>query len=484
MIVRSMSRVLLCCATIALVAAFGTPAVPTYAATPILWLPTPLDETWQIIQGFNCGTHTGSMGLALDLANRDGPTYDAPVRAAADGTTFFWAAGSGSLILSHGDGYYTEYTHLKSPFTTRPGVPVKQGDVIGHVGTIGTGNNPHLHFVFFRAEGPYASGRYALELEFADGYSFPNTSGCNQHYGKTVIARGPDQTPPIVTFAGTARVDEWHCKNERIEFSVSDDRLVKGFSQAFDSDPGGDEPQYLAETGYVELDWAGEGMHTLSIRAWDANGLQSLETYGPFGYDTSAPLFEAPEQVPTRTYTAGSKIQLKWQPADDGKGAGIAGYKLYLGPDPQGTSDWFSEAPQVEVPPRKAGRYLLRAQAIDAACWSSEWVTLQEVIVRASTETPAKRPTEDTAEVTDPTSTPEPTPTERPTEEATEQPTDEPADDPTETPEPTPTRAPTRTPAPTATPSPKPSATSGAVADATARPTPVTPTPRTDVTAE
>jgi hypothetical protein len=435
-----------------------------------------LGETWEIIQGYYCGTHTGRMARALDLVNRDGPTYGAPVRAAADGVTLFWTATSGTLILSHGNGYYTQYTHLMNPIATGPGVHVKQGDVIAQVGDAGTPGNPHLDFVYFRAEGAYASNRRSLEISFADGYSFPDTSGCSQHRGRMVVAQGPDTTPPEVEFSSPLEPGEWACAEERIDFAVQDDRLARGFDQSFEDDPGGEEPRFVAEHGYAELAWAGEGEHTLYVRAWDASGHQTLASYGPIGYDSIDPTFTMPEPPPVYTYTANLGFTAAWPPADDGaNGSGVAGYKLYLGTDPQGTSDWFIEESLVEIAPLLPGRYVLRAQALDAACGSSPWVTLQEmVVIDPDNPTPPPAATEPTT----PTATLEPTPTPAATEPTT----------PTATLEPTPTPPPAATEptTPTATleptPTPPPAATEPTTPTATLEPTPTPPPAATEPT--
>jgi hypothetical protein len=158
------------------------------AAPPQLWLPTPVGQQWQVMQGFYCGSHTGSQSRSLDLINLDGATSGAPVRAAADGTTFVWEAWSGTLILSHGDGYYTLYSHLQSVISTQRGVAVEQGEVIGRAGSVGYSTTPHLHFNYFYAPDSGAYQRTPLEIDFADGYEFSDTSGCSQHRGRVVVA--------------------------------------------------------------------------------------------------------------------------------------------------------------------------------------------------------------------------------------------------------------------------------------------------------
>jgi hypothetical protein len=381
----------------------------------------------------------------------NGPTYNEPVRAAADGTTFVWVPGSGTLILSHGNGYYTQYTHVINPIATRAGVHVKQGDVIALASDVATVGNPHLHFVFFRASGPYASHRQSLPLEFADGYSFPRIGGCNQHYGSVVTARGPDTTPPFIEFASDLEPERWYCADERIEFTVGDDRLVKGFNQAFGADPAGDAPEFLADVGYADLAWAGDGMHTFHVRAWDANGNQAASHFGPVGYDSTPPTFPQPEEIPVLAYTAETTFTVSWAPASD-EHAGVEGYQLYLGHDVEGTSDWFSAENEVEIAPLLPGRYVLRAQAHDRGCSESEWITLQELVVVDPDE----------EDVTVPTTAP----TATATATATAEPTQEPTATATATAEPT--QEPTATATATAEPTQEPTATATATATVTA----------------
>ncbi|WP_345986127.1 peptidoglycan DD-metalloendopeptidase family protein [Sulfurimonas sp. HSL-1656] len=80
-----------------------------------------------------------------------------PVVAAGSGTVIFAgrSRGYGNLIkVRHGDGYVTLYAHLKAfRRGIRSGKPVKQGQVIGYVGSTGLSTGPHLHF------GLYKNGR-------------------------------------------------------------------------------------------------------------------------------------------------------------------------------------------------------------------------------------------------------------------------------------------------------------------------------------
>jgi len=134
---------------LALLLMLAAPSATAYAA-PELWLPTPPGETWKIIQGYGCGTHNSWDRYSLDLVSATGDTFRAPVRAAADGRIWSWTGKSGTLILEHGDGFYTMYTHMASAATTVRNHFVARGTVIGTVGDRGAPGTPHLHFVVAR----------------------------------------------------------------------------------------------------------------------------------------------------------------------------------------------------------------------------------------------------------------------------------------------------------------------------------------------
>lgn len=75
-----------------------------------------------------------------------------PVRAVGDGVVrrANWGGGYGNLIeIRHQRGYSTRYAHLRGfARGIRAGVRVKQGDVIGYVGSTGLSTGPHLHYEF------------------------------------------------------------------------------------------------------------------------------------------------------------------------------------------------------------------------------------------------------------------------------------------------------------------------------------------------
>ncbi|GBO52460.1 peptidase, M23/M37 family [Pseudanabaena sp. lw0831] len=79
-----------------------------------------------------------------DLAAPEGT----PVVAAFSGRVEIagWLGGYGLIVvISHGDTHETRYAHL-SEVLVKPGQEIKQGNVIGLVGSTGMATGPHLHF--------------------------------------------------------------------------------------------------------------------------------------------------------------------------------------------------------------------------------------------------------------------------------------------------------------------------------------------------
>ena len=75
-----------------------------------------------------------------------------PVRATADGKVT-WAARNGSfgnlVVIEHSGAFQTKYAHLNNYANgVRKGSRVKQGQIIGYVGSTGGATGPHLHYEF------------------------------------------------------------------------------------------------------------------------------------------------------------------------------------------------------------------------------------------------------------------------------------------------------------------------------------------------
>lgn len=111
----------------------------------------PLPMPVPITSGYGWRNHP-VMGIqrfhkGVDLGAPEGT----PVLAALDGkvTTADTISGYGlSVVLAHNNGTQdTLYAHM-SQILVRPGDQVKQGTVIGRVGSTGMSTGPHLHFEF------------------------------------------------------------------------------------------------------------------------------------------------------------------------------------------------------------------------------------------------------------------------------------------------------------------------------------------------
>ena len=118
------------------------------ASTPSI---RPVDGSFSDSYGWRNDPFDGSREFhrGLDIVASPGT----PVRAAADGlvTVAGRQAGYGKVVhLSHGSGLATRYGHL-SEILVRPGQRVKQGDVVGKVGSTGRSTGPHLHYEVLRA---------------------------------------------------------------------------------------------------------------------------------------------------------------------------------------------------------------------------------------------------------------------------------------------------------------------------------------------
>jgi murein DD-endopeptidase MepM/ murein hydrolase activator NlpD len=78
--------------------------------------------------------------------------YGTPILAATDGrvSRAGWAGGYGKQVrISHAGGLTTSYSHM-SRIIADAGSYVKQGQLIGYVGSTGLSTGPHLHYELYR----------------------------------------------------------------------------------------------------------------------------------------------------------------------------------------------------------------------------------------------------------------------------------------------------------------------------------------------
>lgn len=115
------------------------------------FLKSPLEFT-RVSSGFAMRVHPISgkwkRHTGVDFAAVTGT----PIRASADGVIDFVGVQGGygnMVIVKHWSDYTTAYAHM-SRFAAgmRKGTKVRQGEVIGYVGTTGWSTGPHLHYEF------------------------------------------------------------------------------------------------------------------------------------------------------------------------------------------------------------------------------------------------------------------------------------------------------------------------------------------------
>ena len=99
-----------------------------------------------------------------------------PIRATGDGKIIHRGRKGGygkTIIIRHGNKYSTLYAHMSS-FNRKARGRVKQGQVIGYVGTTGRSTGPHLHYEF-RVHGTH---RNPLTVKL------PSAASINKRYKK------------------------------------------------------------------------------------------------------------------------------------------------------------------------------------------------------------------------------------------------------------------------------------------------------------
>ena len=94
-----------------------------------------------------------------------GAAKGTPIYASASGAVLIartgWSGGYGNMvIMEHQNGTKSLYAHM-SKLSVRTGNQVKQGEIIGYVGSTGRSTGPHLHFEIFNAKNPGADWSWA-----------------------------------------------------------------------------------------------------------------------------------------------------------------------------------------------------------------------------------------------------------------------------------------------------------------------------------
>lgn len=102
----------------------------------------------RITSGFGVRRHPILRFARMHSGIDFGAVWGSPIVAAADGVIIGsgWSGGYGRQVqLAHGSGIVTTYSHM-SATAASAGETVRQGQVIGYVGSTGLSTGPHLHF--------------------------------------------------------------------------------------------------------------------------------------------------------------------------------------------------------------------------------------------------------------------------------------------------------------------------------------------------
>ena len=106
----------------------------------------------RITSGFGLRIHPILRFARMHRGIDFGAARGTPIHAAADGQVARagWAGGYGRQVrLNHAGGLATSYSHMSS-LAVDPGTLVRQGQLIGYVGSSGLSTGPHLHYEVYR----------------------------------------------------------------------------------------------------------------------------------------------------------------------------------------------------------------------------------------------------------------------------------------------------------------------------------------------
>ncbi|MDP3845825.1 MAG: peptidoglycan DD-metalloendopeptidase family protein [Pseudomonas sp.] len=103
-----------------------------------------------------------------------------PIKAAGDGRVMLAGRHGGygnAVIIQHGNSYKTLYGHMQGfAKNVRTGSSVKQGQVIGYIGTTGLSTGPHLHYEF------QVNGRHVNPLSIKTAMADPIAKAEKQRF--------------------------------------------------------------------------------------------------------------------------------------------------------------------------------------------------------------------------------------------------------------------------------------------------------------
>ncbi len=122
---------------------------------------------------FHNGKPTGEYHAGLDQRGAMGSPIHAVTGGLVKVVQKFTLRG-GTVAIDHGQGLESIYLHMSS-FAVKEGDQVKEGDVIGYVGSTGRSTGPHLHWTL------YANGQAVTPLQWVHGLKTCANEGGTPH---------------------------------------------------------------------------------------------------------------------------------------------------------------------------------------------------------------------------------------------------------------------------------------------------------------
>lgn len=149
---------------------------------------------WEVIQGYNNGTHTNRSDFAqylhaLDWARADGNTAGQPVYAPVSGTIEWVDRGSGGMLIDAGNGYGVAIFHVTLDRGLRSGGTVERGQPVGAIS--GPGDEGFMSVAHFEIDAWRLTRNGQESVPFIGpnaiaGQEFPADGSGNQYMGATV----------------------------------------------------------------------------------------------------------------------------------------------------------------------------------------------------------------------------------------------------------------------------------------------------------
>ena len=149
---------------------------------------------WEVVQGYNNGTHTNRSNFAqykysLDVARADGDTAGEPVYAPVSGTIQWVDRGSGGMLIDVGNGYGVAIFHATLDRSLGNGGSVERGQRIGEVS--GPGGDGYMSMAHFQITVWRLAGRGHEAVPFTGpnaiaGQEYPDDGGANQYMGARI----------------------------------------------------------------------------------------------------------------------------------------------------------------------------------------------------------------------------------------------------------------------------------------------------------